>query len=288
MSALTLEFAGSRFRFAGLNPQQVDLVHSRFEALLCRDDAKPDIQVDVHYSPDPSRFMRRPVGPAEYRVAVAHGDDAIAVAGIGFTANIDRTPLRAQIHTCLGDEWFVGAFENVFRVVSSYRLFSEGALVMHSAAFTDGGRGFLFCGRSGAGKTTLCGLADQLDLCILSDELNAVTRSNGSFVLRAMPFAGDFGGAPKPHPPYPLTGLLGLAHGAAPLVHDCSKAEAVSRIVASCPYVNADPQLVDALTSRAATLVERVPLRILSFAKDTRFWNVLDHEYPSPRAPLSP
>ncbi len=287
MSALTIELVGCRYQFAGLNPEQVDLVRSRFGALLCRDDTRPDIQIDVHYSPDPAGFMRRPVGPVEYRVAVAHGEDSIAVAGIGFTANIDRTPLRAQMRTCLSDEWFLGAFENVFRVVACYRLFGEGALVMHSAAFTDGARGFLFCGRSGAGKTTLCRLADELDLGILSDELNAVTPSDRSFELRAMPFAGDFGGVPKPHPPYPLTGLLGLAQAAAPWVHGCSKAEAVSRIVASCPYVNADPVLVDALTARAATLVERVPLRILSFANDTNFWSVLDHEYRSLPATVS-
>lgn len=287
MSALTIEFAGSRYRIGGLNPEQVDLVRSRFEALLCRDDAHPDVEVDVHHVPNPAGFMRRPAGPVEYRIAVAHGDDTIAVAGIGFTANVDRAPLRAQMQTCLTDEWFLGAFENLFRVVACYRLFKEGALVMHSAAFTDGARGFLFCGRSGAGKTTLCGLADELELDILSDELNAVTASGGTFELQAMPFAGDFGGAPKPHPPYPLTGLLGLAHGVAPSVHRCSKAEAVSRIVASCPYINADSLLVDELTSRAAMLIERVPLRILSFAKDTRFWSVLDHEYRSPHAALS-
>ena len=286
MAALTIEFAGSRYRFAGLNPEQVDLVRPRFEALLCRDDAHPDVEVDVHHVPNRAGFMRRPVGPVEYRIALAHGDDTIAVAGIGFTANIDRTPLRVQMQTCLTDEWFLGAFENLFRVVACYRLFGEGALVMHSAAFTDGVRGFLFCGRSGAGKTTLCRLADELKLDILSDELNAVTISEGSFELQAMPFAGDFGGAPRPHPPYLLTGLLGLAHGAAPSVHRCSKAEAVSRIVASCPYINADSSLVDELTSRAAILIERVPLRILSFAKDTRFWSVLDHEYPSPHAAL--
>ncbi len=287
MSALTIAFAGSRYRFAGLNPEQLDLVRSKFDALLGTDDTQPDVEIDVHYSPNPEGFMRRPAGPVEYRVAVVHAEDSVAVAGIGFTANIDRRPLRAQMQTCLADEWFVGAFENLFRVVACYRLFSEGALVLHSAAFTDGARGFLFCGRSGAGKTTLCGLADELELGILSDELNAVTTSAERLELQAMPIAGDFGGAPSAHPPYPLTGLLGLAHGAPPSVDRCSKAEAVSRIVASCPYINADALLVDELTSRAAKLVERMPLRILSFAKDTRFWSVLNHEYQSQHAALS-
>ncbi len=288
MSALTIEFAGSRYRFAGLNPEQDELVRSRFESLLCRDDAAPDVCIDIHHTPNAAAFMRRPAGPVEYRIALAYGDDNIAVAGIGFTAKVDRSPLGAQMQTCLSDDWFSGAFENLFRVVASYRLFSEGALVLHSAAFTDGARGFLFCGRSGAGKSTLCSLADELDLEILSDELNAIMPSSGSFELLAMPFAGDFGAEPRPHPPYALTGLLGLSQSAAPSLSVCSKAEAVSRIVASCPFVNSDPLLVDGLTSRVAQLVAAVPVRILSFSKDPRFWSVLDHEYRSATATVSP
>ncbi|MFW2387025.1 MAG: hypothetical protein ACN4G0_01710 [Polyangiales bacterium] len=281
MSELTIEFAGSRYHFAGLNPLQDAVVRPKFESLLCRDDRKPDIQIDIHHDPTTGAFMRRPSGPTEYRVAVAHRDASIDVAGIGFTATVDRASLRAQIHTCLSDQWFAGAFENAFRVVAAYRLFGQGALVMHSAALTDGDRGFVFCGRSGAGKSTLCGLAEELELGILSDELNAVMPSGGSFELLAMPFAGDFGAEPRPHPPYPLTGLLGLSHDTIPSVDGCSKAEAISRIVASCPYVNADPWLVDELSTRAAALVEQIPLRVLSFSRDTRFWSVLDHEYRS-------
>jgi hypothetical protein len=288
VSALTVEFAGSRYRFAGLNPEQDAVVRPRFQALLCRDDASADVQIDVHHDPNRGAFMRRPAGPSEYRVAVAHGADSIAVAGIGFTATIDRAPLRAQMHTCLSDDWFAGAFENVFRVLACYRLFDQEALVMHSAAFTDGRRGFLFCGRSGAGKTTLCGLAQELELEILSDELNAVAFHAGSSQLRALPFAGDFGAEPRPHPPYPLTGLLGLHQGLSPSVADCSKAEAVSRIVASCPYLNADPLLLDELSSRVEALLEQAPMRILSFAKNTKFWSVLNHEYPSRDAEVSP
>ncbi len=287
MTALTLEVHGCRYRFSGLTPEQAGRVQGRFGPLLRSDDGHADVPIDVHYTPNRGGFMQRPAGPREYRVAVAHRADSIAVAGIGFTANIDRRPFRAQLQTCLVDDWFLGAFENLWRVVASYALFARGALLMHSAAFTDGARGFLFCGRSGAGKTTLCGLADRLELEVLSDELNAVAERGEAYELRAMPFAGDFGGLPAPHPPYPLTGLLGLAHDTAARLDLCSRAEAVSRIVASCPYLNADPVEIDALTTRVARLVEGVPLRILSFAKDTTFWNVLDREYGSHRTALS-
>ena len=279
MAHLTIAFAGSSYRFSGLVPEQLASVRSRFDPLVRSDETTPDVEVDIHYTPSPEGFMRRPVGPSEYRVAVAPSEDRIAVAGIGFTANIDRAPLRAQLHTCLADAWFAGAFENLFRIVATYRIFEEGGLVMHSAALVDQARGFLFCGRSGAGKSTLCGLARELEIEVLSDELNAVLPSPSGYSLSAMPFAGDFGGLPIPRPPYPLTGVLGLEHATGPSIRDCSKAEAVSRIVASCPYVNADPRLIDSLVQRARELSSLVPLRILSFAKTTSFWGVLNHEY---------
>jgi len=287
MSTLTLEFAQCRYRLTGLLPEQKKHVRTRFGALESAKACEPDVEVEVVRGADPDRFMGKLVGPVEYRISMAYKPSSVCVEGIGFSATFDRGSLRTHMHTCLSDEWFVDGFENLFRVLVSYRLFGAGAMVLHSAAFTDGERGFLFCGRSGAGKSTLCSLADQLQLRILSDELNAVIATPEGFALQAMPFAGDFGRMPMPAPPLPLTGLLGLRQGSSPALHACSHAEAVSRIVASCPYVNADPVLAEPLTDRAIQLVDQVPLRVLSFTKDATFWKVLDREYSRPQPALS-
>ncbi|MDH3845569.1 MAG: hypothetical protein OES69_16645, partial [Myxococcales bacterium] len=52
------------------------------------------------------------------------------------------------------------------------------------------------------------------------------------------------------------------------------------------PYLNADPMVSEQLTERAVQLVDRIPLRVLSFATDTTFWSVLDHEYRIAQAAL--
>ena len=119
MSALSIGFAGSSYRFGGLSPAQDALVRARFRALVLRDETQPDVQIDIHHVPNPRAFMGRPRGPTEYRVALSHRDDALSMAGIGFTANVDRSPLRAQMQTCLTDEGFLGALENLFRVVAT-------------------------------------------------------------------------------------------------------------------------------------------------------------------------
>jgi hypothetical protein len=286
MSALNIELAQCRYRFTGMTAEQASRVRARFGGLET-EARTADVEISVALSGTPDDFIKRPPGPVEYQVAVHHTPTAVEIEGIGFRAHIERGTLRTVAKTCLEDDWFTGGFENLFRVLTSYRLFSEGSLVLHSAAFTDGHRGFLFCGRSGAGKTTLCELADALGLDVLSDELNAVRVHGRRLSLLAMPFAGDFGRAPANVDSFPLTGLLGLRKSAEARVDVCSRAQAVSRIVAACPYVNVDPLCADPLTEQAGQLVDRLPMRLLSFAKDKSFWKVLDGEYAEPQSAIS-
>ncbi|MEM7138240.1 MAG: hypothetical protein AAF500_16790 [Myxococcota bacterium] len=280
MSALTLDLAHARVRVEGMTPAQRHQLLQRFGDFESSTGSCDALDMLIETTQDPRNFMVRPRGTREYRLSVRYEPHSIRVEGVGFSADLSRDTLHTRMVTCREDDWFLDGFENLSRVVVSYQSFRAGALVLHSAAFTDGTRGFVCCGRSGAGKTTLCGLASQLGLRVLSDELNLVALSGPRLEVEAMPFAGDFGRIAPPRQGVPLTALLGLRQGPEPRLEGCSPAEAVSRIVASCPYVNADPELGHAVSDRAATLVDRLPLRILSFDRNTTFWNTLDDEYP--------
>lgn len=283
---LDLGFAGCRYVVTGLSGFQSQALASHFAKELAPQPSVPAVPIEVCYRPN-GVFASRPPGPTEYAVALKHQETELHLAGIGFTAAIERSSLQTTMLTNLDDAWFTGSFENVLRVITSYRLFFRGALVLHSAAFVHGHKGFLFCGRSGAGKSTLCGLADQIGLEVLSDELNAVhRRPGGSYWLQAMPFAGDFGMTRSDSAPAKLSGLFGIEKDEQTSLGTCSKAEAVSRVIAACPYINGDPSLGEALAERAERIVRDLPFRILSFAKDTNFWSVLSHEYCDERATL--
>lgn len=286
MSALILDLAHARLRVEGMTPGQQEQVRRRFGEFESSTQPREALDLVVETRGETGDFMVRPPGTEEYQLAVRYTPDSVCVAGVGFEATIARDTLQTTMVTCREDDWFLDGFENLSRVVVSYQSFRAGALVLHSAAFTDGTRGFVCCGRSGAGKTTLCGLASELGLRVLSDELNLVAVSGPRLAVEAMPFAGDFGRTAPPRQGVPLTALLGLRQGPEPTLEGCSPAEGVSRIVASCPYVNADPELGHAVSDRAAALIDRLPLRILSFNRNTTFWNALDHEYPRAESSL--
>ncbi len=274
---ITLSFADTVYRFEGLSRSQRDVALGRFEPLVIADTLDPAILTRV-WRADVAAFQPRPPRAWDYELAISYGPSDLRVSGLEFTATVDREPLGAELITSNDDQEFLGPFENLLRVLVVYRLLAQGALVLHSAAITDEEHGFLLFGRSGAGKTTICRLSQPLGLRVLSDELNALWPTNGGFALRPMPFAGDFGDAAISVAPSPLTGIYALEKAAEPKTRPCGSAEAIARMIAACPYANADPYIGDTLVERIALLQGQYPLRVLEFAKDPRFWGIINDE----------
>jgi hypothetical protein len=65
------------------------------------------------------------------------------------------------------------AIDGVLRILHSLILAREGGFLMHAASAVRNGRAFLFCGVSGAGKTTISRLAPP-DVVLLTDEISYV------------------------------------------------------------------------------------------------------------------
>ena len=251
----------------------------------------------------------------EYVLGISHGPKDVVLSGMRFFAHIERDaslclpgggpldssgggpldasgggPLRATLYTDLTDHAdFIDPFENVFRALVAYEIARRGGLVLHSAGFAYGGAGFasggagaasggagyVCFGHSGAGKTTLTGMAQGLGLEILSDELNALVWNGERPQILALPFAGDFGHARSDGRTVDVVGLYRLRQAPDPRILPLSRAVQVAELIASSPFVNGDPETADLVLSNASRLVRAVPVKALEFAKDTRFWETI-------------
>ncbi len=275
---VALEYAGTVYRFEGLSASQRTAAVARFSALQTQGAATADIVIRV-FQAQRSSFQPRPTRAWEYELAISYSPEAIRLSGNEFTATIDRKTLCAELVTSNEGKNFLDPLENLFRVLVVYKLLEAGALVMHSAALTDERQGFLLFGRSGAGKTTCCELAEPLGVRVLSDELNAIFPTAEGVELRPMPFAGDFGEASITSEPSPLTGIYALEQAQVTQTRGCGRAEATARMIAACPYANADPYIGDSLVDRIASLQQRHPLRLLRFQKSLDFWGCLQDDH---------
>ncbi len=111
----------------------------------------------------------------------------------GRTAALSPDFSRGELYAARGDiarrPWFYPLDQCLY-----IQLFpSHGRLLMHAAGVIAGGRGYLFLGNSGAGKTTTARLWARSGAGIPSDERMVLYREGGKWRMAGTPWSGTGG-----------------------------------------------------------------------------------------------
>jgi hypothetical protein len=145
---------------------------------------------------------------------------------------------------------------------------NEGFLV-HASGIVMNGKGYIFPGRSGAGKTTisrqfLC--RDSLQ--ILSDDRVVARKINNSFQVFGAPWAGEAGIARNMNAP--LGGIFFIRHGSENSIRELKSTDALKRLmpVVSIPWY--DKETMPDILSSCETIVSCTPAFELCFRPDNQ------------------
>ena len=269
-AAFTIGLPGGPYRVTGLSSEQQASLGERFSET----GAAAAIDIQVFRAPE-SDFHAIDTRGWEYSLDF----EGTAIAGMRLMARIDAA--RAALWTPAADrEHFPGIFENVLRPLVAMRLLASGGLLVHSAAVITNDRATLFPGPSGSGKSTISRLALDAGYEVLSDDLNAVVRDGDAFQLMPLPFTGDLTVDEIANRAAPLRAIVRLEKGDVESCRAMSRAEAVSLLVRSSPYVNRDAVCAELLFDRAAELAAAAGLDILTFRRDGNVWPILEGSCP--------
>jgi hypothetical protein len=127
----------------------------------------------------------------------------------------------------------------------------EGALI-HAAGVACNGRGFIFPGRSGAGKTTLSRqLASGKNINLLSDDRVVVRKIRDTFRAFGTPWPGEGGIAVNSN--VPLSAMFFINHAEHNRVEEISPQKALEKLISVTSIPWYDPEIMD---------------RVLLFCKD--------------------
>ncbi len=155
------------------------------------------------------------------------------------------------------------------------------AVLLHACGAEVAGRGFVFAGHSGDGKTTLAGLLSREGTLLLSDERIAIRKTERGFVAFGTPWPGE--GNVVSNGACPLQGMFVLKKAARHALGGSSPSLAPELIArAIVPYYL--PDVAERILGILAELASEVPLRELHFARAPGLTSLLREAFSPPVA----
>ena len=165
-------------------------------------------------------------------------------------------------------------FSSVYNTAcESGRAEKRGAYLFHGCGVVVDGKGFLFTGPSGAGKTTVARLAGRR--AVLNDEAVLLRRAQDGLWIGGTPLLGGVQRRTKGW--YPLHAVLNLAHGERASLHPLNGLEAYPRFLMQLfdtaplipPEVDRDGlSFLAGRAALAASATSEIPMYELHFRPD--------------------
>ena len=247
------------------SPEFLEVLGKRYGGFI-NPDAEPSFEFEVDVVP-PSRLPG--ADDADVDLSVLFEDNRWILERGDFHAELDPELRRGHIRLAATPY----AIDAAFRVVHSLLLAKQGGLLIHAASAVRNGRAFLFAGVSGAGKTTISRLAPP-DATLLTDEISYIRREGDGYVAYGTPFAGELA-KPGENVRAPLAALYLLAQGPENRIEPVAAADAARAVLESVLFFAHDPRLVGKVFNSVCELVQRVPVKRLTFVPDSRVWELI-------------
>ena len=148
------------------------------------------------------------------------------------------------------------------------------SILIHGSLVDDRGKGYLFCGVSGSGKSTMARLWDEEGARVIHDDRILIRKVNGRWMAFSTPVnPGDHSGSVELH------SLFLIKHGDKNRAERISQMDAFSGILEHCIQHQYDRRMIGRLVDTLQALADQVPVSRLAFVNDHRIVTYLRDLY---------
>jgi hypothetical protein len=165
------------------------------------------------------------------------------------------------------------SLDSVLRIIHSLTLAGHDGFLLHAASAVRSSHAFIFSGQSGAGKTTISGLAPA-DVHLLTDEVSYIRKCAGCWTAWGTPFAGELARAGE-NRSAPVKALFLLRHGAENRITPLRAPATVRSILRNVLFFAEDSVLTESLFDTVCDFAASVPVFELLFLPDARVWSLI-------------
>ncbi len=178
-------------------------------------------------------------------------------------------------HLVVSQPYAIEEMEYWLRVAYAILAFRAGGLLFHAAGVVHHERAFLFCGRSGSGKTTVARLSPN-DIVLNDDLVVLMPDENSGWIAYATPFSNPTQIQPTGNRSAPVAGIFRLVQNKNVDLQPVNGGLALAELLANVPVLAADRSLSMRLFERCEELLRTVPVYYLHFLPDPSFWPVVE------------
>jgi hypothetical protein len=261
-NSFTIIIAGIKLAITCNHSRLCNLLGQRYKTFMTQLNAEFNILVTWKRTGQTGDFI-----PPVYSFT----NNGIHLARPGYTGFIDLTSHRADLEISLSTP--VEAVDYFLRVVYALLIFEASGIMMHGAGILHKGKGYLFFGQSGSGKTTVS--KASVDDIVLNDDLVVILPQDHDWMMYATPFWNPTQVVPKPIGA-PLSAMYRLVQDKSVFIAPFKPGQALAEIMANIPIISSDTHLGNLLLDRCMILLRDVPTYKLHFLPDNTFWQTID------------
>ena len=145
-----------------------------------------------------------------------------------------------------------------------YLTVKYGDIMIHASGINNSGKGYLFSGVSGKGKSTIAGLWNSYGARVIHDDRLIIRKTIDGYMMHNTPvYDNDL---PRQSP---LDKIFIIEHGPENRVIPVTGASAVSLVMANCIQHNWGPEIVSGLLNSVSDICMKVPVFRLAFKPDS-------------------
>lgn len=255
-----------------------DLVRSNYKAYLSEKEpiAEIEIKCEKYEEVEATRPIRQ-YSPRfhVYTVeTILQGSRVFFVANRAFVGMMDRrnSEVKFNFFTISSE-----SLDSCLRITLPYLLvkYDCQALMFHACSVVTPAGGFLFPGRSGAGKTTIAKLAKEFShLTVLADEISLVRKVDGTYRIFGTPFLGAelWDITRFTNTSVELRAILFPFKDKQISIRDLAPSRALVLLLPTVLSFFEDRMVIEMFMDLCINLLENVPARMLHFALNSDFW----------------
>lgn len=148
----------------------------------------------------------------------------------------------------------------------------NGDLMIHASGINHNGKGFIFSGVSGKGKTTMSSLWKNAGATVIHDDRLILRRSTRGFRMYNTPVYDD-----ETPSGSDINSVYIIEHGKENTTARLRGASAISAVMSNCIQHNWGPETISALLQSVTDLCSEVPVYMLSFKPDQSVVDIISH-----------